>query len=237
MSKRNSVDVIVGGEPRIDFLPPEIKARKEARRTRRFLLVLVALVGVVCLAAYVFASNLTLQARVQLEQAQAETSNLLQQQSQFAEVRSLATKLDSSRNARLVASATEVLWNDYLRELQAKLPEGATVVAYTVDSQSALEAAVAPDGPLQGSKVATITLTVMVPSLAHVEALLINFPSLTGYAGASVTTATLDSSDDGDLYTANVILNVNADAFAKRFFEAEAAPAATTETTPEGDGE
>lgn len=237
MSKRDSVDVIVGGEPRIDFLPVEIKARKDAKRTRRFLLVLIAMVGVVCLGAYVFASNLTLQARVQLEQAQADTSDLLQQQSQFAEIRSLASKLEDSRNARLVASATEVLWNEYLRELQAKLPAGATVVAYTVDSQSALEAVVVPDGPLQSSKVATITLTVMVPNLAHVESLLVSLSSLTGYAGATVTTATLESSEDEALYSANVILNVNADAFAKRFFEPEESPAATTEAAPEGGGE
>lgn len=236
-------ELIIGGEPRIDFLPPEIKARNLARRSRRVLIAMVLIVVLVCAGGYGFATSLAVQSHDKLVQAQAETSRLIAEQGKYIEARTVTGSITSVENARLIGSATEILWADYLSELQSSLPSGAIVETFTVDSQPAFEGSPEVSVPLQRSRVANIIFTVRVPSLPVVDTLLVNLREMTGYADAYVASIALEE----DSYLANVSLNVNAEAFEKRFFadaddaEAEeeepADPANTaTEESTEGEG-
>src|SRR5690554_4082752 len=102
MSNKDTTGLVVGGEPRIDFLPPEVKAGKRARRTLRSLIALVLAVVVVCAGGYVFASSLAVQAQVALAEEQAKTQALLQEQSQYSEARTVAGQVSAATDARLV---------------------------------------------------------------------------------------------------------------------------------------
>lgn len=221
-------DLIIGGEPRIDFLPPEVKARNVARRGRRSLIAMVLAVVVVCAGGYGFATSLAVQSQDRLAQERARTAELIAEQGKYIEARTVTSAILSVENARLVGSATEILWAEYLRELQSALPRGAVVQTFTVDSQAALEAPPEVLIPLQGSRVANIVFTVKVPALQLVDSLLVNLRDMTGYADAYVASVALEE----DTYLASVSLNVNADAFEKRFFtdaaEAEAGDAEST---------
>lgn len=210
-----SAGLVIGGEPRIDFLPPEIKAGNLARKTRRSLLVLVVATVAVCAAGYVFATTLAVQSQVKLAEEQAQTQQLLAEQAEYSEVRTVSGTTAAVQDARIVGSATEIMWADYLAELQASLPVDSTIETFVVDSQAALEAAPEVAVPLQDNRVATITFAVRVASLPVVDSLLVNLRELTGYAGAVVTTIALE---DGT-YLANGVLHVNSDAFERRFFE------------------
>ena len=210
-----SAGIIIGGEPRIDFLPPEVKSGNVARRTRRSLTALVLIVVVACAAGYVFATTLAVQSQVKLAEEQAHTQQLLAEQAKYSEVRTVTSATAAVEDARIVGSATEIVWADYLSELQASLPAGATIESFTVDSQAAFEPVADVSVPLQRPRIATIAFTVRVPSLPVVDALLVSLRELDGYAGAAVTTIGLE---DGT-YLANGVLLVNSDALEKRFFD------------------
>lgn len=234
-----STGIILGGEPRIDFLPPEIKAGNQARKTRRSLLVLVLAVVAVCVAGYVFATTLAVQSQAKLAEEQAQTQKLLAEQAQYSEVRTVSGETVAVEHARLVGSATEVVWADYLAELQASLPAGAIIETFLVDSQAALEPAPEVAVPLQATRVATITFSVRVGSLPVADSLLVNLRDLTGYSGAVVTTIELE--EDGT-YLANGVLHVNSDAFERRFFEdvdatTDEPDASSSDEPAEGEGQ
>lgn len=231
MSAANrSAGIVIGGEPRIDFLPPEVKSRNAARKSRRSLAALVVIVLVACAAGYVFATTLAVQSQAMLAEEQAHTRELLAEQAKYSEVRTVTSATAAVENARIVGSATEVVWADYLAELQASLPAGATIETFTVDSQAAFEAVPEASVPLQHSRVATIAFTVRVSSLPVADALLVSVRELNGYAGAAFSTIGLE---DGT-YLANGVLLVNSDALAKRFFEPAEADSEATEGSETG---
>src|SRR5690606_4123650 len=122
MSAKDSTGLVIGGEPRIDFLPPEVKQRKQTRRTRRSLIILVVIVMVACAGGYVFATSLAVQSQLALIDEQSKTSDLLNEQAKYAEARTVSAQLAATEDARLVATGHEILWNAYLAELQATLP-------------------------------------------------------------------------------------------------------------------
>jgi len=214
-ARNNSAGIIVGGEPRIDLLPPEIKAAKQAGKSRRLLGTLVILVVLLCGGGYAFATSLAIQSQERLVAEQARTEQLLQEQLQYAEARAAANQLAAAEDARLVASSTEILWREYLASIQGTLPEGVVITAYTVDSISAYEVAPELTVPLQQARVATLSLTASSPGLVQIDQWLVALRALRGHADSTVTAITLQ---EGGVYTANVTLNVNADAFEKRFF-------------------
>lgn len=214
-AKKETAGLVVGGEPRIDFLPPEIKARKNARRTRQSLLVLSLIVVAACVAGYVFSAGLATLAQAGLAQAQQRTQDLLTEQGEYSEVRKVAAQIEATKNARLVGSATEVVWKDYLAQLIAALPAGVTIEKYTVVSQSATDLTPVPSVLLQNARVSTVTFSARMPALADAEATLVNVKNLPGFADAWVTP--IQVSPDGT-YTAEFTLNVNADVLVKRFF-------------------
>lgn len=223
-TKNKANGIVIGGEPRIDFLPPEIKAGKQVRRTRRSLLALSLLVVIICVVGYVFAAGLAGLAQVGLASAQDRTQELLEKQAEYTEVRNVSSQISGTKNARLVGSATEVLWKGYLADLVAALPSGVSIEKYGVASQDATELAPVPSVPLQNPRVATITFSTRMPALAHADKTLVNLRSLPGYADAWVTP--IVAAGDGT-YTADFTLNVNSDVLEKRFFTA---PAETPES-------
>lgn len=239
--KRDATGIVVGGEPRIDFLPAEVKVRKQARKIFRSLVILVFAVVVLCVGGYVYATTLSVQSQLKLAEEQERTQQLLKEQAEYAEVQTVSNLLAAATDARLVGSATEIFWQKYLGKLQSALPSGVSAESYTVDSQTALELTPVPIVPLQSDRVATITFTATVPGLPQADALLVNLRALPGFADSRATT--IGRKEDGR-YSVMVILNINSDAFERRFFEApetdvgaDGAPAEdSTEEPTEGEG-
>lgn len=235
MSNKDATGLVIGGEPRIDFLPPEVKARKHARRTRRSLIVLVILVLVACAGGYVFATSLAVQGQAALVEEQEKTSALLGEQAEYSEARTVAEQLAAVTDARLVGSATEILWKAYLAELRGTLPSGVAIIEADVDSISATDLVPLPTVPLETERVATLELTATAPNLASVASWLDNLKDLRGFADAWSTPAVWE----GDQYEVDVRLNINSSAFEKRFFEEipdATAPPEPAESTTENEG-
>ncbi|PPL20051.1 hypothetical protein [Microterricola pindariensis] len=228
--------VEIGGVPRVDLLPPEVRAAAASRVLRRRLG--VGLLGVVTVVVLMVtaASVVTVGKTLQLLDAQATTAELLVEQGQYIEVRRVQQDLKAVSDARMVGSYTEVQWREYLRSVQASLPAGVTLRTATVNAASPLDEFVQATSPLQSPRIATLAMEAVSPTLPNVPLWLDGLAGLTGYAGASPDSVTFD--DKTGVYTVALTLHVNGEALSARFVpeapDAESPPTGT-EAEPSGD--
>jgi Tfp pilus assembly protein PilN len=207
-------DLVIGGEPRVDLLPPEVKSRHKARAVRRALALTVVGVLVLAAAGTAAASWRAEQSKAELASAQARTDSLLAEQGTFAEVRTVQDQLDTALAAREVGVSTEIDWKSYLEAVRAVLPADVTITTVGVDSQSPLTPFQQATVPLQAQRVATLSLALTSPSLPTVPQWLEALTSLPGYADGAPGSIT--QSETGG-YLVNLVLHINQDAYSKRF--------------------
>jgi len=210
-----SAVLAIGGEPRVDLLPPEVKARRAARRTRGRLGVALAGVAVVALlgvgAAYWYAG---LEAG-SFTTEQSRQLQLVVQQGKFAELRRVQSETALAQAAQQVGAATEIDWKGYLDKVQATLPSGVVIQSVDVDSSTPLAAYGQPTIPLQGARVATITFTALSSTLPSVPEWLVALQKLPGYSDGVPDSVTYSDTDHN--YTSTVTIHVDAAVFDKRF--------------------
>jgi Tfp pilus assembly protein PilN len=108
--------------PRVNLLPPEVVEARSFRRLQRQLAGVVAAVVLLGAAAGVWAQQGVLSAQSDLNDTQAATTQLQQQQAKFAEVPKALAELDSARVAREGAMSTDVLWYRFLGDLALNTP-------------------------------------------------------------------------------------------------------------------
>ncbi len=207
--------LIVGGEPRVDLLPPEVLQGRAAKATRRRLGVgVVASVAVVALAAGgCFA--LSIQAQAELLTAQARTGDILAEQGKYIEVTKVQFHLDLATAAQQVGASTEVAWRDYLTQVQATLPASVVIDTVSIDSATPVALYAQSTAPLQGARMATVSFSAKSAVLPDVPTWLRSLATLPGFADALPGSVTLD--EESGVYTASITMHVNAEAFSHRF--------------------
>jgi hypothetical protein len=218
--------LVVGGIPRIDLLPPEVRARLRSRALRRGLGVLVVAVVVATAAGSALAVLNAATSAGALAAEQARTQTLLAQQVEFVEVTQLANAKAGIEQAQLVGSSTEILWPAYIDAINATLPAGSKIGTLTVTASSPITLVPQPALPLQVPRVATVQLTVDAPDLATVSAWISRLPDLPGFADATLTS--IERLETG--VKATVTINVTDAAFANRFVEAPEGTESDAET-------
>jgi len=229
--KTETTLLVLGGDPRIDFLPTEIKERKANYKKRRSLVVLVIGAAALCIGGYAYSMSIVSQAATNLESAQSETQAILKQQVEFAEAATIDKDLIATQNAKIVGSGTEILWKKYLDGVSAVLPGGAVITQYSIDSQSATDSAPTTFLPLEKPRVASMNFSVSVPSLPVADEMLVALETLPGFADA--TASSIAAGEDGNGFVVTVLLNINSEALEKRFFTTETDDG--TEITPEAE--
>jgi type IV pilus assembly protein PilM len=213
--------------PQVSLLPPDIALRARAQKlNRRFALaaagVLLLTVGGV-LGAHGYAGG----QQNQLDTARAETTALLAQQGAYAESKALAELLATLQDARSYGASTEIDWANYLALIEATMPAGTTLIEATVTAASPWEVQPTPAGPLRGDVAGTIHLRTSSSSGSDLTTWVRSLEVLPGYADSSLDSRDFDAVGDGGNdsnalpYTADVTLNVGADARAHRFAAAE----------------
>jgi hypothetical protein len=222
--------LVVGGQPRANLLPPEVVLKRAQLKTRRALRVGVFFVFVATVAACIGVWGLASVAQVQLSLAQDRQAELANEQLTYGEVREVQNTIATIEAGRQVGGSTEINWRDYLTLLQHSLPTGVTLQTVTMDSGTPMTAFAQADSPLQGKRVAALTFTANSTALPSIPDWLRSLAKLPGFVDATPGSVT----QDGDSYTAQVLMHINADAFSLRFdpdhiAELEAADAAETE--------
>ncbi|WP_223691859.1 hypothetical protein [Leifsonia poae] len=212
---QSGLDLAVGAEPRVDLLPPEVRAQRKSRSQHRMLGVGVLGVLVLTFAGVGGASALSLTAQSDLALSQTETGSLLAQQQKFIEVRKVQEEVKLVQAAQEVGASTEIDWRDYLLKVQATLPAEVVLQTINIDSSSPLTAYTQPTVPLQGARVATLSFTAQSPTLPQVPSWLDSLASLPGFVDATPGSVTLD--DQTHQYTVNIVMHINEAAYSKRF--------------------
>ncbi|ROS77553.1 Tfp pilus assembly protein PilN [Curtobacterium sp. PhB130] len=213
--RRGTVPFVVGGTPRVDLLPSEVHVHRRQRASVRRAW---AGVVVVALAVGIGAGSAALtrmSAEDDLTAAQAETSTLLQQQLQYKDVRTTerdSTLLEASQQ---VGGATEIDWSATLQSVQGKLPAGVQIVGVAIDSASATEAYAQSDDPLQGQRIATLTIDATSTTLPSVPDWLTALRGVTGFVDASANSVTRDDTSSG--YTVNMTIHLDEKAYDDRY--------------------
>ena len=207
-------DLILGGEPRINLLPPEVAAQAADRALRKKLILATACVLVLVVIGVGGAAVHAGSSAIRLISAQADTTDLLSEQSKYVSVRQVQAQVDTALAARAVGGWTEVDWKAYLQGLRAVLPTDVTIDSVVVDSTSPLTAYAQPTAPLQEARVATLTVTMVSPGLPAVPRWLDALHTLPGMADA--VAGSITAGETGG-YTVVVTMHVNSDAFSGRF--------------------
>lgn len=239
MSAKNTDTVVVGGAPRADLLPPEIRREHTGRKTRRKLLWgVVAVTAVVFLgtgASYYFA----LTSQLSLLAAQDRTNDLLLEQQKYSEVRVIQNELSDVEAAQQVGAGTEIDWKAYLDQIETSLPDGVAIVAVDIEGASPMVDYEQPSAPLQGMRVATLTFGAVTETLPDTDAWLVSLAKLPGFTDANPDSISLDEATG--LYTSVITMHIGEDAWSERFVpEDEKAETESTdgdETVPAKDGE
>lgn len=218
-AKQNrSAPVVLGGEPRVDLLPPEVHANAKFRSTRRVLGLLVILTLVLVAGGYGAALIHWLDEGVQLRAAEARTSELLTEQGKYADASRIAANLAAGDEARALAFSNEILWSDLVDDIIERLPEGAVLESATMDAREPWAPAMEAQGPLRAPRVANIVFIVSSPSLLDTSAIIRRLTEIEGFADASP-----DRVDRKDtVFETTITLNLSEEALNDRFGEEEA---------------
>ncbi|CAN5228333.1 hypothetical protein BH09ACT5_BH09ACT5_18660 [soil metagenome] len=213
---RSRVTAALGGEPRVSLLPAEVNDYHRARATRRKLGVAIIMVVLVVAAAVGGSYYLSLSAELGLASARATSDDLLAQQAQFADLRSVENGIALVEAGQEVGASTEIDWTDYLQKLQQTLPAGVQINTVTVDSASPFIDYAQSTVPLQGSRVATLTFGATSPTLPSIPEWLDGLETLVGFSDAIPNSVAIN---EDNVYTVNITMHINSDAFTKRFQE------------------
>lgn len=224
-----SSHVSVGGAPRVDLMPPEIRTKRSQLRFRRKLR--VGLVGVLIVVVVACGATWALStvAQTNLLAAQSESQQLVVQQAQYSGVTTVKNSIALIQAGQRVGDSSEIDWQGYLTKLQATLPAGVTLTEVAIDTVTPLKAYTPATVPLQGDRIATLAFTATSSSLPSIPTWLDGLETLPGFADATPGDVNLS---DG-VYTATVTMHINTDAFADRFVK-KAADSATSSTATTG---
>ncbi|MBF4608038.1 hypothetical protein [Curtobacterium sp. VKM Ac-1393] len=210
-------DVFVGARPSADLLPTEVLAERRSRSVVRRMWAGVVLVGVVACIGTGGASLLAGQAHDDLSDAQNQTLSLLRQQAQYKDVRDTESGTALREAAQSVGGSTEIAWKSYLGSLKSSLPAGVEITGVAIDSSTPLEAYTQADTPLQGERVATLTIDAQSSTLPSVPQWLDAVKGLTGFVDATANAVTLDPTTGA--YTVNMTIHVDGAAFDGKYLD------------------
>lgn len=210
-----SVELVIGGVPRVDLLPPEVFRQRKAKATRRRLGIgvvgLLAIVIVGTGAATVMAGT----AQTRLLEAQAHTTDLLSEQTKYSSVRAVQDQVALVKAAQQVGVSTEIDWKTYLQRVQDTLPKSVKIESVTADAATPILLYEQPTAPLQGARVATVSFSATSSALPDVPTWLDGLAKLPGFADALPGSVSLDQTTG--LYAVNIAMHINDDAFDRRF--------------------
>ena len=212
--------LVVGGRPTVDLLPPEVRALQRSKGVQRMSVALVAIVAAVVVTAIVLATLLASNAASTLAAAQGRTASLVQAQGQFIEGRTASEEINSLIASRSYATETELDWTTVIQKVTAGLPDGATIDSALAAVPPQWESELTPADDLRSGRVASLTLTVITPTLEGATEWVRSLRSVPGYADAT-TDHLIYSPESGEGYRVTVTVNVDEGARLGRFVAEE----------------
>jgi len=224
--------LVVGGEPRVELMPPEVAQRERMRSMRNLgIVVLIASILVVA-GGYGLATTLNTGAQQGLADAQGETARILAEQQEYNGVTTVSALIAAIEDAEGVARSTEVNWVYVASEMGRVVPPTVLFSSLNVAGRAPWEPELETAGELRQAKVAVLTMTVLAPSLNDLTSAVRALETLDIVADAS-----LDSATAGAGYEGKVTVNLSDKALTVNVPEATPTPTSTPTPTPTPSGQ
>lgn len=189
----------LGGEPRVQLLPPSVRARERARASARLAVLLVTL-GVVVAGALIALGFLrSLTASLALETANARTQELLAEKAQYVEATRVATTIAHVTETQQAVTSYEIDLAGLLDELGSRLGEGMSLNQVSVAVQPPWGVPLAVEDALAPPRIANLTLAVGSTTIEDATAYRDSLESLPGFASAVLTDTAVSA--DGAVVT------------------------------------
>ena len=211
----NADVLVIGGDRRVDLLPPEVRIERSGQRQRRRLALGVTGIAVLVALGVGASTALAMTAQTKLATEQARTETLLTEQGKYFVVRAVRNQIALSEAAQQLGASTEIDWKGYLDAVQGTLPSSVAIGTVQVDSATPLAVYTQATAPLQGLRVATVSFTATSAVLPDIPAWLNALSTLDGFADALPGSVSLDQKSGS--YTVTITMHVNDAAFAHRF--------------------
>jgi len=206
--------LVIGGDPRVDLLPPEVRSARRNARTRRGFTWGVLAVLLVVVMAVAGAFGLNVMAQAQMLAAQARTNDLLAQQQKYVQVRNVQNQVDIAAAAQQVGASTEVDWESFITAIGTVEPAGLKMTSTTVDSASPIAVYQQSTDPLQGPRIATVTVVTASAGFPDISAWVTSIQKIKGVADVSAGAV---NRDETGVYTSTVVIHLSDEWFTKRF--------------------
>ena len=229
--------LVLGAQPAVDLLPPEVRVARKSRGVRRGVVALAVLLVVGVAAGGAWARLQSVAADDALAAERARTASLLERQAEFGGVMAVQAEIDERIAARQVITSTEVDWQAVMAAVTAALPDDTSFVSFTVEGGSPMEAYGQPTVPLQGTRIATLSFTVQSPALLAVPEIEEQLSNVPGFVDVQVPSA---MADPEGIFETSFVVHLNDAAFAGRFPPDPATaeqPAGTDDATADADAE
>lgn len=222
MSRRDPAakQLVLGGEPRVQLLPPSVRLREKAREARRLVLLLVVLAVAIVGAGYSFALFHVVGANAALDREQTRTQQLLDQQVRYAPATRLAGLVELTERTRESAGTTEVLWAGVLGDVLRRLPAGTELESASLVGRAPWDAALPVEGVLRPVRAATVQLGIRSAALPDAVAWSRALRSIDGVVDVVLATT---EQDDG--YITSLSLTLSDEAVSGRFAQQQDADA------------
>jgi len=213
---------------RVNLLPPEIEGAKRASRARAGIVGLAITAVLLVVAAIGVTVVLAAAAQARLFGAQDETIQILQQQNEFIEVRTLAQQVETVKAAQLTGALTEIEMQALIRAVDATLPAGVLVSSFAIDSGSPIEDFPPTSSPLEQARVATLLMTAAIPNLEAIQQWVVSLKTLTGFADVFVSNVARE--EETGSYEVIITVNFNSELYRGRFAPVDDTAAAGDQT-------
>lgn len=218
--RRDSSTALPATMPQVDLMPTEVRAARAFGRAKRSLLIGLAgvllVVGCGIGAATLHASS----AQDDLAKAQADTAALVAQQAQYAEVPVVLDRLDKLTAARKLGMSTEIRWQPYIYAIFAVMPQGIQLGSIDTVGATPMVTPAVPADPLQSLSIGTITFTGRSKTVPDTSSWIDALNSIPGFQDAWVSVVeTKEDDQDGVYYAVQSTVQVNTEAYARRFAE------------------
>lgn len=203
---------VVGGEPRVELLPPVVAQRLRERAIRRVATLILVAVVIAVGAGYALATVRNTTAQAELLAAQAETTRLLSEQQKYIEVSVASTLVAEIQETRSLGTSTEVMWADVFVDIAGALPPGSFLSSTTFSGRAPWQPAAASGSPLTLPATASVNLTITTPTVPDVAGFLRALKKVTGYLDATASSVV-----GPGVYTTTLVLSLDESVLADRY--------------------
>jgi hypothetical protein len=181
-----SAQLILGGPPAAQLLPPEVGLARRSRGIRRGIVAAAVLLVVASGGLSAAAKYEAFTSEVELALEQERTLALIARQAEFAEVVAVQAEIEEREAARRVVTSTEIDWQSFVTGIEAVMPAGMVLHSVAAEGSSPMAGLAQAADPLQGPRVATVTCIVRSPAMITVPDAVDLMDELPGFVDAQV---------------------------------------------------